>query len=67
MQKGTAEMRKPFGCLETGCDNGNCEHLTWGPPYCMLRIEKPGKVRISETKPSPNGYEFPSRFMSGRP
>jgi hypothetical protein len=59
MPKGTAEMRESFGCIETGCDNVECEHLTWGPPYCMLSIEKPGKVRDGELRLSSNGQEFP--------
>jgi hypothetical protein len=65
MSKGTAEMSVPFACLETGCENVECEHLTWGPPYCMLRVEEPGKVRDSETKPSSNGYGFPFHLKSG--
>jgi hypothetical protein len=56
MLKETGEMTKQYRCLETGCDNVECEHLTWGPPHCMLRIEKPGNGKTRETKPSPTGH-----------
>jgi|GEM_PF-6911857 len=43
---------EPRACLETGCNNVECKHLTWGPPYCMLRVESVGTDRAIEPKPS---------------
>jgi len=59
MLKETDETMERYGCLETGCDNVECEHLTWGPPHCMLRVERPGKSKDRELKLSSNGYKLP--------
>ncbi len=59
-------MAEPLGCLKTGCNNVQCEHLTWGPPYCMLRAEGTPSGIENESKQPSSGYEVHVHGPSSR-
>jgi|GEM_PF-5832047 hypothetical protein len=61
MKEGSKEASDSFGCLETGCNNVECEHLTWGPPHCMLLAEGPGEAGDRASKTATTEYKLPAR------
>lgn len=61
MKEGSKDTSDSFGCLETGCDNVECQHLTWGPPHCMLLAESPGQADDRALKSKSTGFKLPIR------